>query len=266
MRLTHFPKLPPNLKVLDCSFGVLKSLPELPPKLEVLKCHANEIKAISKLPDTLIELRCDRDTRLPKKLPGSLLKLKILDEDDSDEDSEDEKSREEERSFNAILEEIKKRANYTVDEKWVFECEDGHYFGMKTNIIYTGNKEACFLQIRKNCLKETGIDLLEGRIGFLNAEEIIENVGKDVDLIFEDLLDDDDQYIWMKKIKYKKSQKNESLLYKDLPKYNTPPKGNRETPFEAFCSQYDKGESLDVLIDKWDSLPDKERNKFFNSI
>jgi len=146
--------------------------------------------------------------------------------------------------MNAILKEIKERADYAVNEKWVLEFYEGSYFGMNMHVTYTGNMEACFLQMRRNCLKETGIDLLENQINILiDSEEITKNVGKNVELLFDDFLDNDT--LWMTKLK----------------KYERDPDRREISSFEKFCSE-NAGESLDVLIEKWDSLSEEEFKKF----
>ena len=72
-KLTKLPKLPHSLNVLFCDNNKLTTLPTLPDSLEILLCNQNTLTELPKLPDSLEELFCHHNklTRLPT-LPNSL--------------------------------------------------------------------------------------------------------------------------------------------------------------------------------------------------
>ena len=74
--LTSLPKLPNNLKQLNCCYNKLTKLPTLPDSLKVLFCDHNELTILPRLPDNLKILKCNKNKlkTLPI-LPNSLKKL-----------------------------------------------------------------------------------------------------------------------------------------------------------------------------------------------
>ncbi len=56
--LTKLPKLPVNLRTLNCEANVLSELPELPSTLQFLICNMNKIIKLPNLPNGLILLNC----------------------------------------------------------------------------------------------------------------------------------------------------------------------------------------------------------------
>jgi Leucine-rich repeat (LRR) protein len=75
-KLTVLPKLPINLKELQCYHNNLIELPELPPTLFRLDCGYNKLIELPELPITLNYLYCTANnlTEIPK-LPNSLILL-----------------------------------------------------------------------------------------------------------------------------------------------------------------------------------------------
>jgi hypothetical protein len=74
--LTSLPKLPDNLKKLNCSHNKLARLPTLTDNLNLLFCDNNKLTTLPKLPDSLELLICNKNklTELPK-LPDNLEEL-----------------------------------------------------------------------------------------------------------------------------------------------------------------------------------------------
>ena len=72
--LTILPRLPNNLKKLNCRMNKLISLPKLPDGLTSLDCEHNELKNLPKLPDSLTFLNCADNYKLTilPKLPNGL--------------------------------------------------------------------------------------------------------------------------------------------------------------------------------------------------
>ncbi len=82
--VTHLPYIPPNVRVLDCSFQPLTSLPSLPPRLTHLHCVNTAIKELPELPEYL-EVLILNSTPLTKfpRLPPHLNILECEDIYDS---------------------------------------------------------------------------------------------------------------------------------------------------------------------------------------
>lgn len=74
--LTTLPPLPDSLEALTCSMNTITSLPPLPNSLEELYCGDNKLKSLPTLPDSLQILECDNNYM--KTLPTLPNNLKVL--------------------------------------------------------------------------------------------------------------------------------------------------------------------------------------------
>lgn len=75
LELTSLPKLPDNLKKLNCSNNKLTSLPKLPHSLNDISCGNNKLSSLPTLPRTLKSLWCFNNKLLSLPTLPSTLEL-----------------------------------------------------------------------------------------------------------------------------------------------------------------------------------------------